>query len=416
MTKNYLSPTSYSLQAAMHFNMLSHIYKCTNPAISQEYHKLSLGNIQQYRHENNWGIPEHTTMKVRQDNRPQSLIQATKGWNTNWNKHSIPYEQIVIVKNRDDIPSIDKPKFETTTMTKTWLADTEPVIAVMQNGKMRGYPLQILMWHEIVNDTFENIPLAVTYCPLCNSAFVFNRQLGGNILSFGTSGLLRFSNLIMYDRTTESLWQQFTGNSIAGDFTGAKLNFIPSNIVSFKDFWTNHPEGLILSRETGFFRNYGQNPYVNYDQIGNFPFLFQGKLDSRLPPMERVVGVWNNSRSIAYPFRLFNQQSVINDNINNLVIFSKRLMNSALDAQSIPNGKLINSMVVLSPFVNGTKLTFYSNDNFFMDYNTRSTWSIFGKALNGPLKGTQLKWLLNGIPFWFAWAAFYPNTAIYGRT
>jgi len=357
-------------------------------------------------------VPSHLS---RQDTRPPSLIQATNGWKTNWNIHSVPYNQLSVVKQRDDIPSIDQPTFVTPPEAKIWLADTEPVVTISINGAVRAYPLQLLMWHEIINDELENLPIAITYCPLCNSAYVFSRQLNGTVFEFGTTGLLRFSNLVMYDRTTESLWQQFTGSAIVGNLTGGRLSFSPSQVISFKDFYTAHPEGDVLSRNTGFNRNYGQNPYVQYDQIGNTPFLYNGPFDDRLPALERVVGVGHNNQYKAYPFQRFSSHAVIQDRISgqDMVILFKKGMNSALDAPTISNSRTIGSSTVFSPIVNGTPLTFYSTGDQFKDQNTESTWNTLGESVDGPLKGTQLRWLWNGDPFWFAWAAFYPTTQVY---
>jgi hypothetical protein len=133
------------------------------------------------------------------------------------------------------------------------------------DGDARAYPLQILTRHEIVNDEVAGVPVAVTFCPLCNSAIVLDRRLDDMVLEFGTSGLLRFSDLVMYDRTTESLWQQFTGEGLVGDMAGRQLALLPSSLVSFADFRGAFPEGQILSNDTGFPFEYGLNPYAGYD-------------------------------------------------------------------------------------------------------------------------------------------------------
>ena len=150
-----------------------------------------------------------------------------------------------------------------TQQSADWLADNEPVVALEINGHARAYPLQILMWHEIANDTVLRCPtVAVTFCPLCNSAIVFDSRVGDEVYDFGVSGLLINSDLVMYDRTTESLWQQFTGEGIVGDHAGDQLSFIPSSLISFADFKELYPDGIVLSRETGYMRQYGTNPYA----------------------------------------------------------------------------------------------------------------------------------------------------------
>ena len=195
------------------------------------------------------------------DDRPDRLRALTSSWNTNWELHTINYQDILSGgPPRDGIPSIDTPQFIDQAAAAAWLADNEPVIALEIDGDARAYPLQVITWHEIVNDTVGDVPVVVTFCPLCNSALVFDRRFQDDLFEFGVSGLLRNSDLIMYDRTTESLWQQFTGEGIVGDLAGEQLTFLPSSLVSFADFRDAFPEGVVLSRETGFNRAYGRNP------------------------------------------------------------------------------------------------------------------------------------------------------------
>ncbi|MBE2224203.1 MAG: DUF3179 domain-containing protein, partial [Anaerolineae bacterium] len=227
------------------------------------------------------------------DDRPADLTRLTSSWGTNWRRHIVEYDEILSGgPPRDGIPSIDDPQFVSINEATEWLADNEPVIALEINGDARAYPLQVLTWHEITNDTVGDVPVIVTFCPLCNSALVFDRRVGDQTFEFGVSGLLRNSDLIMYDRTTETLWQQFTGEAIIGDLVGEQLAFVPSGLVSFAEFREAYPEGIVQSRETGFSRSYGQNPYAGYDTIGQNPFLFTGEIDGRLPAMERVVTVY----------------------------------------------------------------------------------------------------------------------------
>ena len=262
------------------------------------------------------------------DDRPERLRVLTSSWNTNWERHTIDYDSILSGgPPRDGIPSIDDPQFVEPSAAAAWLADNEPVIALEINGDARAYPLQIITWHEIVNDTFGDIPVVVTFCPLCNSALVFDRRFEGQVLEFGVSGLLRNSDLIMYDRTSESLWQQFTGEGIVGDLAGEQLTFLPSSLVSFADFKAAFPEGVVLSRETGFNRAYGRNPYAGYDSIGSNPVLFRGPTDGRLEAVERVVTVSlaDQGIDIAYPLTLLSEQGVINDRKTNHFVSKGKL-------------------------------------------------------------------------------------------
>ena len=181
----------------------------------------------------------------------------------------------------------------------------------MINGDARAYPLQILTWHEIVNDEVGGVAVTVTFCPLCNSAIVFNRQLNDTIYDFGTSGLLRNSDLVMWDRQTESLWQQFTGEAIVGELTGMQLEFLPSAIISYADFRAAYARRARFSpARLAIAASYGTNPYAGYDTIGSNPFLFTGDLDGRLPAMARVVTIHfaEEALSLAYPLDLLAEQ------------------------------------------------------------------------------------------------------------
>lgn len=350
------------------------------------------------------------------DDRPATLRNVTRGWNTNWALHSIDYSEILSGgPPRDGIPSIDDPEFITPDEAADWLADVEPVIALTINGDSRAYPLQILTWHEIVNDTVGGVPVIVTFCPLCNSAVVFERVLDGEPVTFGTSGLLRNSDLIMYDRKTESLWQQFTGEAIVGDKTGALLTFLPSSLISFADFRTAHPDGVVLSRNTGFNRNYGRNPYVGYDGLGNTPFLFTGVVDGRLPAMARVATVALGDSYVAYPYATLETLGVINDTQagRDLVVFFQPGTASALGAAAIAEAEDVGATGVFDPAVDGQKLTFRVEDGATVDDQTGSRWNIRGQAVAGPLAGAQLTQLVSADHFWFSWAAFRPDTIIY---
>jgi len=350
------------------------------------------------------------------DDRPGRLRAATGSWNTNWHKHTIQYSELLSGgPPRDGIPAIDNPRFIGPEDAAKWLADNEPVIVLEINSDARAYPLQILTWHEIVNDTVGDVPVIVTFCPLCNSAITFDRRVDGEVYEFGTSGLLRNSDLVMYDRTTESLWQQFTGEAIVGDMVGAQLTFLPSTIISFADFRAVHPDGLVLSRETGYRRDYGRNPYAGYDTIGQSPFLFDGQLDDRLPAMERVVAVSLDGVDVAYPFSTLSEMGVINDmqGGHELVIFYAPGTSSALEAPVIAVAKDVGATGVFAPSLDGQKLTFRRDGDQIVDEETGSVWNILGQAINGPLAGQSLTPIVHGDHFWFAWAAFKPDTVIY---
>ena len=349
------------------------------------------------------------------DTRSDFLQRATIGWNTDWSKHSIEYHDLLSGgPPRDGIPPIDQPKFIENQLAAQWLKPNDPVIALEINGDARAYPLQILTWHEIINDVVGEIAVTITFCPLCNSAIVFKRNHQGITYDFGTSGLLRHSDLVMYDRQTESLWQQFTGEAIVGVMTGEQLMMIPSGLIGFEQFQAAYPAGKILSKETGYSREYGRNPYPGYDDIRNNPFLFRDPLDERLPAMARVVTVSDGKYHNAYPVELLEKLRVIHHQLGNqaVVIFHQDGVSSALDTTRIANGDDVGATGVFVPLVGKQELTFIK-ERRFVDEQTGSHWNIVGQAILGPLKGKQLERLVHADQFWFSWGAFRPDTLIY---
>ncbi|MBI5289030.1 MAG: DUF3179 domain-containing protein, partial [Chloroflexi bacterium] len=231
---------------------------------------------------------------------------------------------------------------------------------------------------------------------------------------FGVSGLLRNSDLVMYDRQTESWWQQITGEAIVGDFTGTHLDALPSTTISFSDFRAAHPEGRVLSRETGFDRDYGRNPYASYDSTDQ-PFLFDGELDDRLDPVDRVVTVSFGIDAVAYPFSRLVDNPVVNDVVGRqpIVVFYRKGTLSPLDRSSIRDSKDVGSGVVFSRSLDNRLLTFEAADDGFRDTETGSLWDISGVARSGPLAGRSLTAANHSTSFWFAWAAFKPETRIW---
>jgi len=342
----------------------------------------------------------------------------TEGWETNFCLHSIEYTEIFSGgPPRDGIPPIDSPRFEDMESADQWIEDLEPVILLDYKDEVRAYPLQILTWHEIVNDEIGGTPVVVTFCPLCNAALVFTRpEIAGEILTFGTSGNLRFSDLVMWDRQTESWWQQFNGEAIVGDLTGYQLDPLPTAIISWADFKANYPEGMVLSIRTGFQRSYGRNPYAGYDNINSHPFAYVGDLNSELPAMARVVGInLENGQGGAFSLELLQESQVLNKSIGDLpvVLFWKPGTASALDSGSIADGRDIGTTGVFAATIGDQMLTFSANgEGLFLDQETGSIWDILGNALEGPLIGNRLTRLPHHDTFWFAWAAFVPDSEL----
>ena len=344
--------------------------------------------------------------------------QNRSGWKTDWDNTSIDVSEILSGGvPRDGIPPIDNPKYVSIADARRWIGGREPVIQVVIDNDARAFPLQILTYHEIVNAIVGGRPIAVTFCPLCYSSIAFDRELDSVVYDFGVSGLLRFSDMIMYDRQTESLWQQVTGQAIVGDMNGRSLNVIPTQLISFEQFASRHPDGKVLSKETGHVRNYGTNPYVGYDDITDRPFLYTGELDDRLPPMERVVAVELGGLTKAYPFRTTRKRRVVNDNVGgqDIVVFHVKGAVSALDKANISRSEAIGSTGVFSRVVDDTLLSFSFVDKNITDAETGSTWDITGFATSGKLEGTQLEPVVHGNYFSFAWFAFKPATQIYSE-
>jgi Protein of unknown function (DUF3179) len=321
----------------------------------------------------------------------------------------------------DGIPPIDHPRFLPAAKVR-FLAPNEPVLSVELRGQAKAYPLRIMVWHEIVNDTVGGTPVAVTYCPLCNTGITFVRPvIDGKLLDFGTSGKLYNSNLVMYDRQTNSYWPQALGEAVTGPLTGTKLRLVATQVLSWRDWQSAHPDGLVLSERTGFARAYGTNPYGGYDQSG-FPFLFSGKADRRLPLLTYVLGVDVNDDFVAFPFPTLQHAAVRGHAAVDAVVGGGPVVVlweagtvSAVNASSIPDSKDIGAAMAFDRRVGGRVLTFEATTAGPVDQHTGSLWDITGRAVSGPLAGTRLRPVLATNSFWFDWAAFHPDTRIYGR-
>jgi len=314
---------------------------------------------------------------------------------------------------RDGIPPIDNPTFDSIDVANQWLQPQSPVLSVEIDGEARAYPLAILTRHEIVNDEIAGRSLAVTFCPLCNSAIVFDRTVEGEVLRFGVSGLLRNSDLIMWDDVTQSWWQQFTGVGIVGQYTDYELDIVPSLLIGYGTFVEQYPDGIVLSTNG---RSYETNPYVGYD-TNSRPFLFQDEIDERLFATERVLGYWDGDGAIAYPFETLTEERVVNDTFNdaNLLVVWQEGKASALDGRNIDESRDVGMAALYERDVDEQTLTFSLEDGQLVDAETGSTWNFFGQAVDGELAGTQLR-QVNAFPhFWFAWAAFRDDTVVYGQ-
>lgn len=229
--------------------------------------------------------------------------------------------------------------------------------------------------------------------------------------------------MVMYDRETQSWWQQLMGEAIVGEFAGAELTIVSSLIISVEEFFERYPDGQILSKETGYektMERYGTNPYTNYDSISKNPyghFFNEQNVDDRLPAMERIVDIQDEGKYKVYPFTLVANEGVINDifESKHVVLFYKSGTVSNMDENNIQESKDVGSVTVFKPYVSGNLLTFAKKGEFFIDEQSKSTWNITGKCIKGKYKGKQLMIEPHSNHFAFAWLAFYPETIIYGQ-
>jgi len=318
----------------------------------------------------------------------------------------------------DGIPPIDAPLFVTVDEADEYLLDEEPVVFLDLEGDVRAYPVQILIWHEIVNDTVGGVPVSVTYCPLCNSAVSYRREVRGEVTTFGTSGMLFNSALVMYDRATESLWTHFDGRAVVGALTGEALEPIGSPLLAWADFRDTYPDGMVLDRDrTGHSRSYGTNPYAGYDDPDGYPFLFRGTADDRAREMQRVVGIAIGDDSLAYSLdslvdeRGFAAVETVVGDVNVLILWAAG-QSTALETTSLAEGRDIGSVGVFLPSNDGAPVTLTAVDDGFRDEATGSRWTVTGLAIEGPLEGAQLERVPHLDTFWFAWSTYRPGTLL----
>lgn len=321
----------------------------------------------------------------------------------------------------DGIPSIDDPQFVAIDEID-WLEDQEAVL-VLELGptsedsepEVRIYPVQILMWHEIVNDQVGDRPVTVSYCPLCNSGVAFDRRIssaGGEelVLDFGTSGSLFQSAMVMYDRQTESLWTHFDARAVVGELVGTELEPIPLAITAWADAIDAHPDARVLERPQGTGRDYGTNPYSSYDQSdGPLGGFFTGDVDDRLEPMQRVTGVELDGSTTAVTLDRLTTDGVVAIEVGGarLSLWHEPGLASSLQSFQVAGGRDIGAVAA---FV--TDESFERSTDGFVDAETQSVWNVFGRAISGERAGEQLEAVANIDTFWFAWSTYHPNTSV----
>ena len=345
----------------------------------------------------------------------QSLSEQLRrsSWNTDFTRRVMPLTDFLSgsVGRDQGIRPVDSPEFVDQDEAPSYLQDDDPVVVFRSGEVARAYPLAVLTAHEIVNDSVNGVPVAVTFCPLCNSAIVFSRLVDGQELTFGVSGLLYNSDLVMWDRQTESWWQQFTGIGLVGEYARAQLAFLPSQILSWEEFRKAYPSGQVLDGPRG--NGYMTLPYAGYDSSGRTPFLYDGEYDPRLEPTARVLALNLDDTAVAYDWDYLTTSRVVNDQVgsSDVTIFFDPDTRS-----TFPTGGgdrlAVGSATAFSPIVDGATLSFAYSSGVITDEQTGSTWNFSGVATSGELVGERLEPLIAGNHFWFAWAAFNPLTEV----
>lgn len=314
----------------------------------------------------------------------------------------------------DSIPALDRPTFQRTSDVH-WVDETEQVLVVDVAGEARAYPVQILTFHEIVNDTVGGVPVAVTYCPLCASGVAFDRRVADRVLSFGTSGRLYLSDLVMFDRQTESLWPQLEGRAVAGALTGTELSVLPAVMLSWDQWQAAHPEGWVLSRQTGHRRPYGSNPYPRYDDKNSVPMFPTGGVDVRMEWFKQpVVGIEIDGDAVAIDVEALRRVGV-----REIVVGGRTVTvwwlpgaRSSLDGLAVGEGREVGTTAAFDPSLDGRLLTFRSADGVVVDDQTGSVWDGLGRAVSGPAAGARLEPVRHVSTFWFAWSGFHEDTRV----
>jgi len=310
---------------------------------------------------------------------------------------------------KDGIPAITDPAFAADwSSVDAPLPDDRDVIGVVREGRARAYPLAVLDWHEIVNDDFGG-PLLVTYCPLCGSAMTAERTVGGEPTTFGVSGLLWNSDLVMYDAATDSLWSQILATSIRGDRTGEELTLVPSTTTTWAEWRSEHPDTEVLLPPPESETITGAPPapydgeaYPGYDESTRIGIGFNEFDDDRLHPKAEVLGVTGDGDARAYPLDRVLDAGVINDTVGDLPVV---VTTTAAD-----------SLVAYVREVDGETVEFTAADAETLAAADSRWRRVSGLAVDGPHQGSTLARANTRSPmFWFAWLDFNPETTVYGE-
>ena len=309
-------------------------------------------------------------------------------------------DEALILSLRDAIPPIYQPVFETATAANDWLNNRDIVLGYADGDEAYAYPVKILNYHEIASHTVNGRAIMATYCPLCQSGVVYDRTVNGEVLLFGNTSALYESDMVMLDHQTGSYWVQVSGWAVVGSLTGAQLEPLPSQMSSWAQWQALYPDTQVLSRDTGFSRNYERDPFVGYaeglNETGNFFFpVSEAVRDARLEPGALVLGVQVDDEIVAYPLQ--DELTVINETIGETAV--------TIFIES-------NSGVAYSAVADGRSLTFGVQDGQIVDSETGSIWNFAGQATDGELAGTDLEPLPTRTSLWFALIAAFPDLTL----
>ena len=330
-------------------------------------------------------------------------------WRTNREKYVLDPELLGPGNNRDAIPPIYQPQFESVESADSWLESDDLVGVLALDDEIHVYPLRMLVYHEVANDQIAGVPVLVTFCPLCDTVLAFDRRVAGEALLFGVSMKLLHDNLIMWDHQTESWWQQVSGMAIVGDLAGERLDFLPVRTLFWRDVRQSMPRARVLSREAGFPESeagFYDIKMCPTDYSTEPPLWTGGPTSEALGQYARVLGL-NLKGAVAYPMHALAQRQVVNDVVDGqdvVLFYSSQPCAGSWGAQTVDTAS------VYSPLVGERKLSFYPKEGEILDRETGSTWSPGGLAVRGQLKGSKLEPFPYTISFWFAWVAFYPDT------
>jgi hypothetical protein len=339
---------------------------------------------------------------------------------TDISRHNVPLEDVhfdtfngsyvplsditeaVALQLRDAIPPVANPQYTDVKIADEWLKDDEIVVGYVDGDEALAYPIRILNYHEIVNETVNGVPVLISYCPLCNSGIVYDRRLGDQILEFGNTSALYQSDMVMYDRQTFSYWFQVGGEAIVGDLTGQRLEVLPTRFMRWSEWRETYPDSRVLSRETGFNRPYDRDPFTRlpaYLNQGRFPFpVGQAARNPSLPAGEKVVSLVIDDEARAYPVAALSGL-VANDTVGG------RPVAIAVDEA--------DTSWAFDRRLGEQILTLEWDGDVLRDAETGSHWSLTGEAIDGPLTGEQLEILPARFSFWFAFVAAFPEATVY---